>query len=1415
MKVKKKGLALLLSLIMIVSLFGGMGVFAAAEEASGGAEGYYCQKVDDFLVGYSVLVVAEYDGGYYALTYDGSALGSAKVTVEESGSLAYTTLGDSALWQLVEQNEKYYLESVGTPGIYLRGGSSLKAQADSLRAIDSYDSETSTFYVYATSPWVATFDGTKFGTGNSNDGVKGAAITLFAKPGIAKQVSSFTEGKEYAIVAKSDGKYYAFSSSEADKFFAKEMDVNSDGDLVYSVDDDTSFWRFEGDCLANVGLEKAGDAEPWLYPSSQVGLASHTSGKNIYYKDGIFYWQTSSSGTGYLTFDGTKFSYIHKDESAAASILIFEREGTVKEDEPDPVPKEYEQPEAITKTAKKNADGSITLGFTSDVHYDGKNLNLKTWLEASGVEYIDTFGFCGDMGSAYASNADDFWTWAGEVMTYMDSLEDSGVVGDAVYTHGNHEWMASAGGDYSNSYYKYDDAKRLKQVGELVVTDDYIVYAFGAGEVAINNTYDYNTNDIDKLAEYLKTAPTDRPIFILTHFPLHRWESRTVRRAQMVVDALNSNPKLNLIVLWGHNHSNFDEFYYEPQFPGDEIQIDTKGTKCKINFTYLAAGCTADVEYTGPSAGSAATMNKGLIVTINADKTLDYTYYTIDGQEMNIESPWLVRFRTGVDQYEVFNTQYVDDGKTVKEVAAPPMNGYDFVGWFTRSGGSEVEFDFSAPITNNMLVTAKYEKIIPPVTPAAKRDPAYVYVTIQDSKATAVGKSGTTIAMYPVPYTEGMTVGDAFIKVHELEYPEGTAGVETYDTTYGFWSFKKLWGHVPANGSLAFDYEEPKCYIDVNAAATPGHCYYALGYDESSTWISTSYMNSPSVEVLVGETVTMAAMTFAMDNSYNYAPEGMPGDLYVGTNFDDLEQVGETDDGGYFDLTFDEIGEYVAVVKGAKGDAVGFISVTPPTVYRLTDTLAADVESILVVEKDGKYYAMNFLADAAKYSAPTGLEVTVDGEIIPDAPDSAVWTLSESSDLMNKGVPVTYIYAGSSGLMTYKSGRSFVYDPDTKHVQMHHKYWLVFDGSAFTQSEDEADASEILVFGLSHLNAYTITFESGVDGIEGLTGTKIEGTPYEITEELSRSGYSFKGWNTALDGSGTAYAVGDTIEEDADLTLYAQWKESSGSGSSGGSSSSGSKKSGDYKITIEDTKHGTVTASKKKADEGKKITLTVTPDKGWELDTLQVTTAKGKEVALTAGDGSTWTFKMPAANVTVSATFKQAASEEEDAQVNPYEDVDEDDYFFDAVMWDHYADPQITNGMDATHFGPEKTTTRAHIVTFLWRANGCPEPVGTENPFEDVKETDYFYKAVLWAVEQGIVKGTDATHFTPSQTCSTAHIVTMLYRALGAGTDGWYEEAGAWAEQLGLLADTGLTVGTDVDCPRGAIVTFLYRALAE
>ena len=181
----------------------------------------------------------------------------------------------------------------------------------------------------------------------------------------------------------------------------------------------------------------------------------------------------------------------------------------------------------------------------------------------------------------------------------------------------------------------------------------------------------------------------------------------------------------------------------------------------------------------------------------------------------------------------------------------------------------------------------------------------------------------------------------------------------------------------------------------------------------------------------------------------------------------------------------------------------------------------------------------------------------------------------------------------------------------------------------------------------------------------------------------------------------------------------------------------------------------------------------------------------------------------------VTKTAEVAITVKESEKVNPFVDVTKQDYFYDAVLWAYYAEPQVTNGMDATHFGPADTVKRGQAVTFLWRAMGCPEPETTLNPFEDVKETSYYYKPILWAVEKGITNGTDATHFTPDQTCSTAHIITFLYRTLGIGTNGWYEEGGAWAKGAGLLDGLNTEVAPGVECPRCDVVLFLYRQLAK
>ncbi len=177
--------------------------------------------------------------------------------------------------------------------------------------------------------------------------------------------------------------------------------------------------------------------------------------------------------------------------------------------------------------------------------------------------------------------------------------------------------------------------------------------------------------------------------------------------------------------------------------------------------------------------------------------------------------------------------------------------------------------------------------------------------------------------------------------------------------------------------------------------------------------------------------------------------------------------------------------------------------------------------------------------------------------------------------------------------------------------------------------------------------------------------------------------------------------------------------------------------------------------------------------------------------------------------------------------VNPFTDVKEGDWYYDSVMW--AVKNGITTGATETTFDPNGKCLRASVVTFLWRAKGCPEPTMTNNPFTDVKETDFFYKAVLWAVENGITNGTTATTFAPYAECNRAAVVTFLYRAMGEPQVGstenpfsdvvataWYGPAVLWAVENGITNGMGDgTFGIGTTCNRAQVVTFLYRTLAK
>ena len=182
-----------------------------------------------------------------------------------------------------------------------------------------------------------------------------------------------------------------------------------------------------------------------------------------------------------------------------------------------------------------------------------------------------------------------------------------------------------------------------------------------------------------------------------------------------------------------------------------------------------------------------------------------------------------------------------------------------------------------------------------------------------------------------------------------------------------------------------------------------------------------------------------------------------------------------------------------------------------------------------------------------------------------------------------------------------------------------------------------------------------------------------------------------------------------------------------------------------------------------------------------------------------------------------------------DGPVNPFTDVAEGAYYYNPVLWAVNHSPQVTNGTSATSFSPDRSFTRAQVVTFLWRAMGQPEPTKPDNPFTDVAEGQYYYKAVLWAVGEGITTGTSTTTFSPDRGCTRAQVVTFLWRAedqpkpksvvnpfKDVAEGQYYSTAVLWAVEKEITKGTSTDkFSPDSTCTRGQIVTFLYRNAGE
>ena len=333
---------------------------------------------------------------------------------------------------------------------------------------------------------------------------------------------------------------------------------------------------------------------------------------------------------------------------------------------------------------------------------------------------------------------------------------------------------------------------------------------------------------------------------------------------------------------------------------------------------------------------------------------------------------------------------------------------------------------------------------------------------------------------------------------------------------------------------------------------------------------------------------------------------------------------------------------------------------------------------------------------------------------------------------------------------------------------------------------------------------YTVTLKFANDGETTDQVLTVAENGFVILPTPTRSGrYAFRYWT---DGT-NAYNAGDAYTVTGNATLTAVWRYT-------GSSSSGTTSS--YPVSVPRFDNGSVSVTPGSASKGTTVTLTVKPDEGYELDKITVTDKDGNRLSLSDQGNGKYTFTMPDGKVSVDASFSKIA-----ATIN-FRDVTQSDYYYDAVQW--AVEKGITEGTSATTFSPDASCTRAQMVTFLWRAAGSPAPKSTVNPFTDVSASDYYYNAVLWAVENGITTGISADRFAPGATVSRAQTVTFLYRANGSpaasgasfsdvAADEYYANAVAWAVRSGITTGTGNGKFTpNAPCTRGQIVTFLYRS---
>lgn len=577
--------------------------------------------------------------------------------------------------------------------------------------------------------------------------------------------------------------------------------------------------------------------------------------------------------------------------------------------------------------------------------------------------------------------------------------------------------------------------------------------------------------------------------------------------------------------------------------------------------------------------------------------------------------------------------------------------------------------------------------------------------------------------------------------------------------------------------------------------------------------------------------------------TYTYTPELAAGDVFTGT----LETNALPDAAGSYSITQGNLalnenytidfhaGTYTVADKQAQSDfrfesipsAVSktygdpdFSAAAVGAVEGSTVTYESSAPAVATVDGTGKVTILKAgstvitatAAETADYEQATATcTLTVEKKPIAiPAADATVFTYNGTEQTYALAENGAYTITGNKQTNANETGYSVtVALKDTANTQWadgttaNKTYTFVIGKAVITVKAKDQTAYVGDKAPTLGEDSYTV---SGLVGEEKLTTQPtvkyVDADGNEIAPDITKTG------EVKILAGGAAASGNYTIRyEDGKLTVSTR-----PSGGGGGSRPS------THPVQTEVSKDpdGSVSLSKTSAAKGDKVTITVKPERHYEVDEVIVRDSKGKQLAVKDNGDGTFTFEMPADKVTVEPTF---------SWVNPFADVANSAYYVDAVEW--MLKREVTQGTTETTFSSNLNCTRAQIVTFLWRAAGSPEPKGTVS-FADVSAGSYYAKAVAWAIENGITGGTGDGLFSPDAACTRAQSAAFLYRAAGSpavngsagfsdvAADAYYAQAVAWAKEHGITDGIGGGLfGSANDCTRAQIAAFLWRLYAE